>query len=436
MPHGILAELWRMRVPSGRRLPHSATSLASPGRCTVTLMPLFSVLNHLPPPSTSLHHVLPTHFFSILFSLMSVMAPNSQAQQVILESIATLTNRIDTAISIRDARAQELRSLQSRSLPMLTPGRIPDLAIHATQAQDLPIAGPSSGPGDVPSTQSSTSSQSAGPPQKRPRTSAEDLDELSEDVRDDNLVASNMLVDSQSVVSPHHPTWRFLQELAHTHLISCFSLSAFTALKAPIQDFLAFLFPIRILHLPDLYFLSFLSSLSSMRFILPSRVSIRIFPSLYFVFLFFFLSCSILPSVQAMPPVNPVSLRTISINANGLADPMKIAAIRNMVQTSKPHSFVIGETKNSEPISSRLGLDDYQLFENPGRPLNTRGKGKWGVIVGIQRGLSHPSPQQLITSTKPYKNLWQTALPCLICRLSHLRQDNLLTSSMSHSPVL
>ena len=319
--------------------------------------------------------------------LMSVMAPNSQAQQVILESIATLTNRIDTAISIRDARAQELRSLQSRSLPMLTPGRIPDLAIHATQAQDLPIAGPSSGPGDVPSTQSSTSSQSAGPPQKRPRTSAEDLDELSEDVRDDNLVASNMLVDSQSVVSPHHPTWRFLQELAHTHLISCFSLSAFTALKAPIQDFLAFLFPIRILHLPDLYFLSFLSSLSSMRFILPSRVSIRIFPSLYFVFLFFFLSCSILPSVQAMTPVNPVSLRTISINANGLADPMKIAAIRNMVQTSKPHSFVIGETKNSEPISSCLGLDDYQLFENPGRPLNTRGKGKWGVIVGIQRGL-------------------------------------------------
>lgn len=139
--------------------------------------------------------------------LMSVMAPNSQAQQIILESIATLTNRIDTAISIWDARAQELRSLQSRSLPMLTPGRIPDLAVQAAHAQDLPMAGSDSGPGDFPSTHTSTTSQNAGPPQKRPRTSAEDLDELSEDVRDDSLVASNMLVDSQSTVSPHHPTW-------------------------------------------------------------------------------------------------------------------------------------------------------------------------------------------------------------------------------------
>ena len=311
--------------------------------------------------------------------LMSVMAPNSQAQQVILESIATLTDRINTAISVRDARAQELRSLQSRSLPMLTPGRIPDLAVYTAQTQDLPMAVPSSGPGD-----SSTSSQNAGPPQKRPRTSAEDLDEFSEDVRDDNLVASNMLVDSQTTVSLHHPIRRFLQELAHTNLISLLSSSVFTALKALLQHFLSFLSPILILKFPYLYFLSYLSSL---RFLLPSRVFIRTFPSLSFVFLFFVLCCSIFPCVQAMPPVNPVSLRTISINANGLADPMKIAAIRNMVQTSKPHSFVIGETKNSEPISSRLGLDDYELFETPGRPLNARGKGKWGVIVGIQRGL-------------------------------------------------
>ena len=322
--------------------------------------------------------------------LMSVMAPNSQAQQMILDSIATLTSRIDTAISIRDARAQELRSLQSRSLPMLTPGRIPDLTIHAGHAQDSLMAGPSSGVGDFPSAHPANISQPAGPPQKRPRTSTEDLDELSEDARDDNLVASNMLIDSQSTVSFHHPTWQFLQELARTHLISLFSLFVSAALKAPIQEFFLSLLSILSLmfsYLSYLSYLSYFSCCSSLRFCLSSQVRLRISPSVPFILLLFFLPCLVLPSVQAMPPVNPVSLRTISINANGLADPMKIAAIQNMVQTSKPHSFVIGETKNSESVSSRLGLDNYDLFENPGRPLNARGKGKWGVIVGIQRGL-------------------------------------------------
>ena len=252
--------------------------------------------------------------------LMSVLAPNSQAQQMILDSIANLTNRIDTATSIRDARAQELRSLQSQSLPMLAPARIPDLVLLAAPAQDMPMAGPSSG---------------LGPPQKRARTSTEDQDELSEDVRDASLVASNMLVDPQPSVCIQYPSWLFLQKSACTYSFPPLFLSVFAALKAFIHDFFSFLF------LP----LNF-SCLSYLHFSFPSRL-----PAASLFTLSFLLFCSLFPSVQAMPPVSPVSLRTVSINANGLGDPMKIATIQNMIQTSNPHSFVIGETKNSDLVT-------------------------------------------------------------------------------------
>ena len=119
-------------------------------------------------------------------------------------------------------------------------------------------------------------------------------------------------------------------------------------------------------------------------FKLPSLSHRKWFPHFSlspFTFLFFALL--ILPVIHALPPV---PLRTISLNANGLADPMKITAIQGMVHFSQPHAFVIGETKNSEPISSRLGLEEYNLHENPGQSLNSRHKGKWGVIVGIRRG--------------------------------------------------
>lgn len=74
---------------------------------------------------------------------------------------------------------------------------------------------------------------------------------------------------------------------------------------------------------------------------------------------------------------------------------MKLTAIRSLVHNAKPHAFVLGETKNSEPVSSRLELGEYDLHENPGRPLNARGKGKWGVIVGIRRGLFNVQPVTL-----------------------------------------
>ena len=304
--------------------------------------------------------------------LMSVMAPNPQAQNIILDSINKLTSRIDTATSVRDARAQELRSLQSRSLPMLGHAEIPDLML---QAQDAPMAGPSSDSHEPPSSQSVGS---MGPPQKRPRTSTDGQTELAEDVRDANLVASQMLVDSQSMVRFPPSPWPFLSEFAHTHLAFFYPIRAFAALKACMNVYFSFLSS----------FLTLFSSFPAQRMYNSSSCS----PFLMFFLLLFFFFSFLLPSVLALPPVNPVSLRTISLNANGLANPMKIAAIRNMVQTSKPHTFVLGETKNSDHISSRLELNDYDLFESPGRPLNPRGKGKWGVIVGVRRGLFNVQP--------------------------------------------
>ena len=93
----------------------------------------------------------------------------------------------------------------------------------------------------------------------------------------------------------------------------------------------------------------------------------------------------------------PVSFRIISLNANGLADPMKLTAIHTMIQSMNPHAFVIGETKNADPVSlsQQLELSEFDLHENPGRPLSTRGKGKWGVIVGVRRGLFNIQPVSL-----------------------------------------
>ena len=76
----------------------------------------------------------------------------------------------------------------------------------------------------------------------------------------------------------------------------------------------------------------------------------------------------------------------MSINANGLFNPMKLNAIQDMVHNSQPHIVVIGETKNANEVSSRLHLPGYDSFENPGRP-NGRKTGKWGVIVAVRRGL-------------------------------------------------
>jgi len=85
----------------------------------------------------------------------------------------------------------------------------------------------------------------------------------------------------------------------------------------------------------------------------------------------------------------------MSINANGLYNPMKLNAIQDMVNNAQPHIVVIGETKSANEVASRLKLPGYDSYENPGRQSG-RKTGKWGVIVAVRRGVL--TVQRLLTA--------------------------------------
>jgi hypothetical protein len=109
---------------------------------------------------------------------------------------------------------------------------------------------------------------------------------------------------------------------------------------------------------------------------------------------------SIFPlTVRAFPSSNhlPVSssLHTMSINANGLYNPMKLNAIQDMVKNAQPHIVVIGETKSANEVGSRLNLPGYDSYENPGRQSGQK-TGKWGIIVAVRHGIL--TVQRLLTA--------------------------------------
>ena len=85
----------------------------------------------------------------------------------------------------------------------------------------------------------------------------------------------------------------------------------------------------------------------------------------------------------------------MSINVNGLYNPMKLSAIQDMVNNARPHIVVIGEMKSANEVGSRLRLPGYDSYENPGRQSG-RKTGKWGVIVAVCRGVF--TVQQLLTA--------------------------------------
>ena len=130
----------------------------------------------------------------------------------------------------------------------------------------------------------------------------------------------------------------------------------------------------------------------------PSSVS-PLFSSLSSFHLFIFiiiLFSSFSPLVCAFPATSlplpsPVfshpsmSFCTVSINANGFSHPMKVHAIQSMASSSHPHALVVGETKSTQKVGSRLALPDYDVYEDPGQPSGQRSS-EWGVIVAIRRG--------------------------------------------------
>ncbi|THH12594.1 hypothetical protein EW146_g7552 [Bondarzewia mesenterica] len=63
---------------------------------------------------------------------------------------------------------------------------------------------------------------------------------------------------------------------------------------------------------------------------------------------------------------------------------MKTDAFSSLLTAHKPHAWVISEMKSHQPVSSRLHVRSYNIFESTGVKINTRSS-KWGVIVGIHR---------------------------------------------------
>ncbi|KAF8232982.1 hypothetical protein L208DRAFT_1269320, partial [Tricholoma matsutake] len=73
------------------------------------------------------------------------------------------------------------------------------------------------------------------------------------------------------------------------------------------------------------------------------------------------------------------------LNANGLADPMKINAINSMVKSVKPHLMVIQETKSVQNVAAQLHLPGYDFHKSLGCPIHNQRLSKWGVLVAVHR---------------------------------------------------
>ncbi|KAF8231799.1 hypothetical protein L208DRAFT_1467249 [Tricholoma matsutake] len=107
---------------------------------------------------------------------------------------------------------------------------------------------------------------------------------------------------------------------------------------------------------PPFILLSYLSSIICSSSVLPL--------CLFLLFFFLFVSASFSPSVSVS------ALQAISLNANSLADPMKINAINSMVKSVKPHLVVIQETKSAQNVAAQLHLPGYDFHESLGCPIH------------------------------------------------------------------
>ena len=91
-------------------------------------------------------------------------------------------------------------------------------------------------------------------------------------------------------------------------------------------------------------------------------------------------------STDATP--NPAgSLSFYALNTNGFVHPMKIDATNRAISHRNPDVVVITETKTNSAASSKL-TNDYQFFDERGVPVAGHHLYKWGVILGIKKGIT------------------------------------------------
>ncbi|KAJ7176388.1 hypothetical protein C8R43DRAFT_1057609 [Mycena crocata] len=81
------------------------------------------------------------------------------------------------------------------------------------------------------------------------------------------------------------------------------------------------------------------------------------------------------------------SFTMYALNGNGLVNSAKLHHINTAINARGPHSFVLTESKTDSKIGPNLPNNDYTIFEEPGVQADNHHLYKWGVVVGIRKGI-------------------------------------------------
>ncbi|KAJ7079989.1 hypothetical protein B0H15DRAFT_759923, partial [Mycena belliarum] len=81
------------------------------------------------------------------------------------------------------------------------------------------------------------------------------------------------------------------------------------------------------------------------------------------------------------------SFSMYALNANGLVNSAKLHHINNVIRARNPHSFVLTESKTNSKVGANLPNHEYTIFEEPGVQAENHHLYKWGVVLGIRKGI-------------------------------------------------
>jgi hypothetical protein len=95
----------------------------------------------------------------------------------------------------------------------------------------------------------------------------------------------------------------------------------------------------------------------------------------------------LISSASAVPSAAG-SLSFYALNANGFVHPTKIDATNRAISHRNPDVVVITETKTNSARSSKMSYDNYQFFDERGVPVVGHHLYKWGVVLGIKKGIT------------------------------------------------
>jgi hypothetical protein len=87
-------------------------------------------------------------------------------------------------------------------------------------------------------------------------------------------------------------------------------------------------------------------------------------------------------------PTSESSLSLFALNTNGFVHPMKIDVTNRAISHRNPDIIVISETKTNSTASSKMSYDNYQFLEEQGTPITGHHLYKWGIILGIKKGIT------------------------------------------------